>query len=70
MSVQHRIVESDHLNGFSRELQQALNEGYIVVSSNSYWNPVNHCVEYYAMLVKTDLNDDIPLTLFDNQHHP
>lgn len=67
MSVQHLIVENDHLNNFSRELQQALKEGYTIVSSNSFWNPSNSCIEYYALLLKSEIyeDDDIPLMVFD-----
>ncbi len=67
MSGAYRIIEGDDKFTFIYELQQALNEGYSIVSSNTLWNFNNNCIGYYAMLFKTNLsqNDDIPLTLVE-----
>lgn len=65
MTTEHLIIEETIIHIFSDEIQHALEGGYVIIASNSFWDFNRSCIGYYALLVR-DFNksdDSIPYTL-------
>ena len=60
---QHIIIEEQYIHIFSDEIEHAINNGYTIIASNSFWDFGSNCIRYYALLTKPLYDEHIPLTI-------